>query len=131
MHLYNGPFLAMTKPLGGVRPIVMGEALYRFTNCVLYIQFCEAFVTHFSPHQFGVTTKGGCETIIHDIRCTLNFHPNRVVHQLDVANTFNSMLKGVIFQKLCFTSGDIIQFIPFVYAFYVIKCPLLYSHYDL
>jgi hypothetical protein len=28
--------LAMTKMLGGVHPIVVGESLYRFTSCVLW-----------------------------------------------------------------------------------------------
>jgi hypothetical protein len=38
------------------------------------------------------------------------------------------MSKGVIFQKLCVASGDIIQLIPFVCAFYVFESPLFYSH---
>jgi hypothetical protein len=51
-------FLTMTKLLGGIRPIAVGETLYRFTSQALCFQFHEAFATHFSPHQFGVTTKG-------------------------------------------------------------------------
>jgi hypothetical protein len=108
----------------------MGEALYRLISCILCLQFCEAFATHFSPHQFGVVTKGGCETIIHGIKCILDLHPNWVVLQLDVANTFNLVSKGVIFQELCTTCGDIIQLIPFVQAFYVFKFPLFYNHYN-
>jgi hypothetical protein len=86
----------------------MGETLYRFISCVLCLQFCEAFATHFSPHQFGVVTKGGCEAIIHGIKCTLDLHPNWFVLQMDMANTFNSVSKGVIFQELRTTGGDII-----------------------
>jgi hypothetical protein len=71
--------LAMTKALGGVCPIIVGETLYRFTNCALCLQFHEAFVTHFSPHQFGVIIKGGCEIVIHGIRCTLDLHPDWVI----------------------------------------------------
>jgi hypothetical protein len=56
--------------------LAMGETLYRLTSRVLCFQFCEAFVTHFSPHQFGVATKGGYEIVIHGIMCTLNFHSN-------------------------------------------------------
>jgi hypothetical protein len=44
--------------------------------------------------QFGVATKGGCEAIIHSIKCALNLHPNWVVLQLDMVNTFNLMSKG-------------------------------------
>jgi hypothetical protein len=69
-------FLTMTKPLGGVHLIVMEESLYWFTSCILCLQFCNAFATHFSPHQFEVTTKGSCETTIHNIKCTLDLHPD-------------------------------------------------------
>jgi hypothetical protein len=47
---------------------------------------------------------------------------------LDVANAFNLVLKRVIFQKLCATIRDIIQFIPFVRVFYAFESPLFYSH---
>jgi hypothetical protein len=42
-----------------------------------------------------------------------------------MANTFNLVSKGVVFQELHATNGDIIQFIPFVHAF---EYPLFYSH---
>jgi hypothetical protein len=63
----------------GVCLVVVGGELYRFTSCVLCLQFRDAFATHFSPHQFKVATKGGCEIIIHGIKCTLDLHPDWVV----------------------------------------------------
>jgi len=59
--------LTMTKPSSGVHPIIVGETLYQFIIHILCIQFCDAFATHFSPHQFGVTNKGECEVVIHGI----------------------------------------------------------------
>jgi hypothetical protein len=59
-------------------------------------QLCDAFVTHFSLHHFKVVIKGGCEVVVHDIKCTLNLHTDWVVLQLDMTNVFNSMLGGVI-----------------------------------
>jgi len=67
--------LTMTKPSSGVCCIGVGETLCWFTSYILCLQFYKAFATHFSPHQFGVTTKGGCEVVIHGIRCTLDLHP--------------------------------------------------------
>jgi hypothetical protein len=61
----------MIEPLDGVHPMIVGEALYQFTSCIL--RFCDAFVTNLSPHQFKIVTKGECELVIHGIRCTLNF----------------------------------------------------------
>jgi len=40
------------------------------------------------------------------------------------------MSRGLIFQELYATCGDIIQFIPFIYAFYAFKFPLFYSHHN-
>ncbi len=120
----------MTKLLGGVHHITMGETLYRFTSHFLCLQFRDVFVTHFSPDQFEITIKGGCETIIHGIKCTLDLHPNWVVLQLNVINAFNLVSRGVIFQKLCVVGGDIIQIIPFVHAFYAFEFPLFYNHHN-
>jgi hypothetical protein len=66
----------MTKPSGGIHPITMGETLYQFTCRVLCFHFYKAFATHFFAHQFGVATKGGYETLIHGIKCTLDLHLN-------------------------------------------------------
>jgi hypothetical protein len=120
----------MTKPLGGVHHITMGETLYRFTSHFLCLQFRDAFVTHFYANQFEVAIKGGCEIIIHGIICTLDLHPNWVVLQLNVVNAFNLVLRGVIFQELRVLGGDIIQIIPFVHAFYAFEFPLFYNHHN-
>ncbi len=83
-----GCLLAMTKILGGIHPIAVGETLYRLTSRALCLQFHNTFVTHFSPHKFRVATKGSCETVIHGIMCTLELYLDWVVLQLDVANAF-------------------------------------------
>jgi len=38
------------------------------------------------------------------------------------------MSRGVIFQKFLVTSGDIIQFILFVHAFYAFESSMFYNH---
>jgi hypothetical protein len=105
----------------------MGETLYQLISCVICFRFHDTFETHFSPHQFGVIIKGSCEAIIHGIMHTLNFHPDCIIFQLDVANVVNSMLRKVIFEKLRATNDDILQLIPFVHPF---ESPLLYNHYN-
>ncbi len=85
-------FLTMTKPLSGVRPIVVGERLYQFISQDLCFQFHNAFAAHFSLHQFGVVIKGGYETIVHGIRCTLDLDLDWVILNLNMANVFNLVL---------------------------------------
>jgi hypothetical protein len=81
----------------GIRSIAVGERLYQFTSHYLCLQFCNTFVTHLSPHQFGIKAKKNCKKIIHDIKCILDLHLDWVILQLDVANAHNSMSQGVIF----------------------------------
>jgi hypothetical protein len=47
-----------------------------------------------------------------------------------MANAFNSVSKGVIFQKLHVAGGNITQLILFVCAFYAFKSPLFYNHHN-
>jgi hypothetical protein len=117
----------MTKPLGGICPIVIRQCCIDSQAMFYAFNFVMPLQTHFSPHQFRITTKGGCEIIIHGIWCTLDLHLDWVFLQLDVVNTFNSMSRGVIFQELHTTGGDIIQFIFFIHAF---ESPLFYSYHN-
>jgi len=66
----------------------------------LVIQFKDTFVEYFSPHQFGVTMFGGCKTMVHGVKATLNLHPKWVVLHVDVWNTFNLVSRTTIFQEL-------------------------------
>ncbi|KAL2653713.1 hypothetical protein R1flu_021841 [Riccia fluitans] len=73
--------LSLEKPSGGVRPIVVGEVLYQLVACTLGFQFREALADHFSPLQFGVATRGGCETMNNGLGATLDLHPDWVILQ--------------------------------------------------
>jgi len=41
--------LALTKPLDGIRPTTVREALCQFTSHALWLQFCVIFAWHISP----------------------------------------------------------------------------------
>jgi len=120
----------MTNPLSRVHPIAMGETLYQLTNHALCFQFCDTFATHFSPHQFKIATKGDCEVVDHGIMCTLDLYLDWVVFQPNMVNTFNSMLRRFIFQKLHAIGGNIMQLIPFDHAFNAFESPIFYNHYN-
>ncbi len=50
-----------------VCPIMIGEMTCRLVAHILAIQFRDIIAEHFNCHQFGVTTHGGCETMVHDV----------------------------------------------------------------
>ncbi|KAL2630334.1 hypothetical protein R1flu_015020 [Riccia fluitans] len=119
--------LAIEKDSGGVRPIVVGEALYRLVAQSLSLQFRATFFNHFEPWQFGVATGGGCETIVHGLRATLDLHPDWVVLQLDIRNAFNTVSREAIFRELGSALGTLDPLFPFVRSFYSQSSPLYFS----
>ncbi len=78
------------------------EVTYRLVAHTLIIQFKEILAEHFNPYQFGITTYGGCEVVVHGIQTMLNFHPNWVVLHVDVFNTFNLMSQLAFFKSYNF-----------------------------
>ena len=82
----------LLKTDGGIRPIAVGELLYRLVSKTL--------VRHFSapgqllPWQFGVGSPGGTEPITRAIERAIDFDlpaPYRHVTSLDFSNAFNSL----------------------------------------
>jgi hypothetical protein len=85
--------VALEKPGGGVRPIAVGELIYRLcTKAVLRHSFKPDFL---SPGQFGVGTKGGVEPLIRAIQRVVDDSVVGVeythVTSLDFSNAFNTL----------------------------------------
>jgi hypothetical protein len=58
------------------------------------------FQEHISPHQFGVSTLGGYETIIFGIKTLLKLHLDWVEMQANIKNAFNNVFQTIFFFKL-------------------------------
>ncbi len=99
------------------------EVTYRLVAHTLIIQFKEILAEHFNPYQFGITTYGGCEVVVHGIQTMLNFHPNWVVLHVDVCNTFALVSQLTISQELQFSPNYLDQlshlFDNFMHAHYI------------
>jgi len=55
--------LAIAKDTGSFRPIAIGEMFFQLISHSIVLQLWGLFQEHLSPHQFGVLTPRGCETI--------------------------------------------------------------------
>jgi hypothetical protein len=92
-YLCSSRLIALEKPDGGVRPIAIGELVYRLCT--------KAIVRHsfkpdcLSPCQFGVGTRGGVEPIIRAIQRgidgTIDGEEFTHVVSLDFSNAFNTL----------------------------------------
>jgi hypothetical protein len=82
--LFAFRFLTLEKQFGNIHPIIISEMTYCLVVYTLVIQFRDTLMEHFNPHQFGVRTRGGCETMVHNIQVMLDLHLDLVVLQVDV-----------------------------------------------
>ncbi len=119
--------LAMTKPFGNVCPITTGDMLYWFTSYGLCLQFLDIVVTCFlapikNNHQRQVWNYNAWHSMCFRPSFKLSCPPTQ--H----GKCFNWLSKGIMFQKLCVTSGDIIQFILSIHKFYKFEFLIFHSH---
>lgn len=83
--------IALAKPDGGVRPIAVGELIYRLcTKAILRSAFSTDML---APFQMGVQSAGGVEPIVHGLSA-LTGSPDlqyRHIASLDFRNAFNAV----------------------------------------
>ncbi|CAE7290268.1 unnamed protein product [Symbiodinium sp. CCMP2456] len=63
-----GRLVALSKPAGGVRGIVVGDFLWRLVARSLAQQFAPAFEAATNPHQFALSTRAGSEALVHSLQ---------------------------------------------------------------
>jgi hypothetical protein len=99
--LFGGSLVALRKPSGGIRPIVMGDVLLRLLAKALSVEHGGSFRDFLAPlGQLGVAISAGAESIVHATRVALQSHPDWVVLQLDFENAFQRISRELILQEL-------------------------------
>ena len=84
--------IALQKAGGGIRPIAIGETLYRLAAGVLAQAMSNEVSAFLGPLQFGAPTRrGGVEALSLVIQTFLAENPDACVISTDVANAFNTV----------------------------------------
>ena len=60
--------MAVAKPDGGPRPIAMGMTLRRIAAKCVMLDLNNFCAQEFRPHQLGVGTPKGTESVVHTLR---------------------------------------------------------------
>ena len=89
--LRESTIVALDKGGGKVRPIAIGETIYRLASKAVVKAMAVDFAEILSPHQFGVCLKGGSECLIHLVKSARRRGRRMAVASLDVTNAFNSV----------------------------------------
>ena len=89
---------ALPKSDDKVRPIAVGETIYKVLGQYLLSLEAEAIKAHFQPIQLGVATPNGCERIVSKISKDLTMQS--ILLTIDGQNAFNSPLRSAIRARL-------------------------------
>jgi hypothetical protein len=97
-------FALLKKEPGAIRPIAVGEVLrHLVAKCLAFANAPQA-ANLLNPHQLGVGTRGGCETIIHSVQAILSDAAipanNKWVLQVDYSNAFNTLDRSHLFKEV-------------------------------
>ena len=143
----GGRLVALVKPNGKLRPIVIGESLRRLVGSVIVKAHKSEAALYFAAArnrgaptqppdirveaaQLGVGTEGGLEEIVHAVSVALQTHPfvgpgmdpnahpdGWVCISVDFRNFFNSISRPAIFRTL-YSLPQFADMIPFLSQLY-------------
>jgi len=98
--LRAGSLTALSKPNGGVRPIVTRDTWLRLLSKSIVVAEQSKLSRHLAPTQAGVGLAGGTEFIIHSARHMLNAHPTWCLLAIDCSNAYGTIKRDDIKNSL-------------------------------
>ena len=122
-----GRMVALTKPSGGVRALVMGDAFRRLVARTLAQQLHEEFQSACAPFQYALSTKAGAEALVRAIRASTESDPRTTVLSVDGVGAYDHISR----QSMLSTLADrpaLAGLLPYAALFY--GAPSTYVFYD-
>ncbi|KAL0214944.1 hypothetical protein P9112_007128 [Eukaryota sp. TZLM1-RC] len=92
--------VALTKPNGKVRPIAIGEAIYRLMSSVIFNRVSTKAKEYFFPFQYRIKTIDGASVAALTSDLFFNCHENSCIFNLDFKNAFNSVKRDSIWKEI-------------------------------
>jgi hypothetical protein len=105
-HLQMGSLTALSKPNGGVRPIVTRDTWLRLLSKCIVVTEQPKLASHLPPTQTGVGLQGGTEFVIHTARRLLNTHPSWCLMAIDCTNAYGTVHRDSIKHALTSVSAS-------------------------
>ena len=86
-----GRVVALQKPNGRVRGIVIGDLLRRLVSWCLAQTYASHFHAACMPHQFALSTRAGTEAIVHALTSATEAHPNHTILSVDGIGAYDTI----------------------------------------
>ena len=119
-----GRLIALQKPSGGVRGIVVGDIMRRLVARTMSRQLSKAVESATAPFQYAMTTKGGTECIAHALQALTESNPQRTMHDRGSVRCFDQISRASMLGALRDVERDS-QALIFVRLFYGQAVPVL------
>jgi len=112
-----GRMVALTKPNGRVRGIVVGDVLRRLVSRCLAQQYAQPIHTACQPHQFALATRSGTEAVVHALTAVTEANPTHTILSVDGIRAYDNISRHSMLQGLR-EVPEANRCLPFVNMFY-------------
>ena len=89
-----GRLVALQKPNGRVRGIVVGDTLRRLVSRCMAQQYASTFQAACQPHQYALSTRTGTEAIVHALTTLSQTDPNHTILSVDGIGAFDNISRN-------------------------------------
>ena len=122
-----GRLVALRKPNGRVRALVVGDVLRRLLGRALAQHFAPHFQSACLPHQFGLSTRVGTEAVNRLLRAATEANPRATVLSVDAVGAFDHVARGAMLDALL-ANPELQPLLPYARQSYA--SPRTYTWYD-
>ena len=95
-----GRVVALSKPNGGTRGLVIGDFLRRLVARTLAQQYAAPLAEACHPHQYALGSRVGAEALIHEVQARCAADPRLTVVSLDAAAAHDGMSRQTVLREL-------------------------------
>ena len=95
-----GRVVALSKPNGGTRGLVIGDFLRRLVARTLAQQYAAPLAEACHPHQYALGSRVGPEALIHEVQARCAADPRLTVVSLDAAAAYDGMSRQTVLREL-------------------------------
>ena len=95
-----GRVVALRKPNGGTRGLVIWDFLRRLVARTLAQQFVGPIAEACHPHQYTLGSSVGAEALIHEVQARCAADPQLTVVSLDAAAAYDGMSRHTVLREL-------------------------------
>ena len=99
--------IALQKPLGGVRGIVVGDVVRRLVARTMAQQLSKAVEAATAPHQYAMSTRAGTECVAHVLQVLTESDPQATIVSIDGVGAYDSISRKAMLENLIAMPGRV------------------------